>query len=52
MKPKDEKKPAGLRFPKRTQPREKTEGESPLREKTDIRNDRSFLRLTGTLCLL
>lgn len=52
MKPKDEKKPAGLRLPKRAQPMERAEGEGLLKEKTDIRSDRSFLRLTGILCLL
>lgn len=52
MKPKDEKKPAGLRLAKLKRSQENPEGERSPKEKADIRNDTGFLRLTGTLCLL
>ena len=52
MKPKDEKKPAGLQLPQWKRPQQKTEGGALPKEKTDIQSDTSFLRLTGTLCLL
>ena len=52
MKPRDEKKPVAFSLPKWKRPGEKAEGEGLPREKTDIRNDTGFLRITGTLCLL
>lgn len=52
MKKKEEKKPGKLNFSEwKTHPK-REEGETAPKSKTDIPNDTSLLRLTGTLCLL